>query len=194
MHVWEQLTSDREILQLVQGAKLEFTDSTELPAAQSAQPGLNHRERKIIQAEIEKLAGKKVISTCDPRADQFLSPVFTRPKKDGSHRMILNLKNLNQDIEYNHFKMDTLLVALTLVTPGCYMASIDLKDAYYSVPIDEQHKKFLRFRWEGQLWQFDCLPDGLALAPRQFTKLLKPVYAHLREQGHVSTAFLDDSL
>ena len=108
--------------------------------------------------------------------------------------MILNLKNLNKDIEYNHFKMDTLLVALTLITPGCYMASIDLKDAYYSVPIDEQHKKFLRFRWEGQLWQFDCLPNGLALAPRQFTKLLKPVYAHLREQGHVSTAFLDDSL
>ena len=66
LHVWEQLTSDREILQLVQGAKLEFTDSTELPTAQSAQPGLNHRERKIIQAEIEKLAGKKVISTCDP--------------------------------------------------------------------------------------------------------------------------------
>ena len=109
--------------------------------------------------------------------------------------MILNLKNLNQDIEYNHFKMDTLLVALTLITPGCYMASIDLKDADYSVPIDGQHKKFLRFRWEGQqLWQFDCLPNGLALAPRQFTKLLKPVYAHLREQSQVSTAFLDDSL
>ena len=74
LHVWEQLTSDREILQLVQGAKLEFTDSTELPAAQTTQPGLNHRDRKIIQAEIEKLAGKK--STCDPRTDQFLLPVF----------------------------------------------------------------------------------------------------------------------
>ena len=63
--------------------------------------------------------------------------------------MILNLKNLNQDIECHHFKMDTLLTALTLITPGCYMASIDLKDAYYSVPIDEQNKKSLCFMWTG---------------------------------------------
>ena len=74
------------------------------------------------------------------------------------------------------------------------MASIDLKDAYYSVPIDEQNKQFLCFMWDRQLWQFDCLPNGLALAPRKFTKLLKPVFAHLRQQGHISTAFLDDFL
>ena len=38
------------------------------------------------------------------------------------------------------------------------------------------------------------MPNGLALAPRKFTKLLKPVLANLREEGHVSTSFLDDSL
>ena len=167
-----------------------------MPAFQTAQPRLNHKERKIIHSEIQKLAGKKILSVspCEARTDQILSPIFTRPKKDGSHRMILNLKNLNQDIECHHFKMDTLLTALTLITPGCYMASIDLKDAYYSVPIDEQNKKFLCFMWDRQLWQFDCLPNGLALAPRKFTKLLKPVFAHLRQQGHISTAFLDDFL
>ena len=195
-HVWEGLTSDGEILQLVKGVKLEFVDDAELPAFQTAQPRLNHKERKIIHSEIQKLAGKKILSVspCEARTDQILSPIFTRPKKDGSHSMILNLKNLNQDIECHHFKMDTLLTALTLITPGCYMASIDLKDAYYSVPIDEQNKKFLCFMWDRQLWQFDCLPNGLALAPRKFTKLLKPVFAHLRQQGHISTAFLDDFL
>ena len=144
-HVWEGLTSDGEILQLVKGVKLDFVDDAELPAVQPAQPRLNHKERKIIHSEIQKLAGKKILSPCEARTDQILSPIFTRPKKDGSHRMILNLKNLNQDIEYHHFKMDTLLTALTLITPGCYMASIDLKDAYYSVPIDEQNKKILAF-------------------------------------------------
>ena len=83
--------------------------------------------------------------------------------------MILDLKRLNEDIIYHHFKMDTLQKALTLVFPNCYMASIDLKDAYYSVSIPETDRKFLRFEWDGQLWQFDCMPDGLALAPRKFT-------------------------
>ena len=89
--------------------------------------------------------------------------------------------------------MDTLQKALILMFPNCYMASVDLKDAYYSVPIWKAHRKFLRFEWEGQLWQFDCMPNGLALAPRNFTKLLKPVFATLRERGHLSTAFLNDS-
>ena len=61
-------------------------------------------------------------------------------------------------------------------------------------PLMNKSKKFLCFMWDGQLWQFDCLPNGLALAPRKFTKLIKPVFAHLRQQGHISTAFLDDSL
>ena len=46
----------------------------------------------------------------------------------------------------------------------------------------------------GQFWQYDCMPNGLALAPRKFTKLIKPVFAKLREEGHVSIFFIDDSL
>jgi len=134
-----------------------------------------------------------VISKCEHSPDLYLSPVFTRPKKDGMNRMILNLKGLNSEITHHHFKMDTLQVALKLVTPFCFMFSIDLKDAYYSVPIAKHHRKFLRFSWRGQLWQFDSMPNGLALTPRKFTKLLKPVVAKLREEGHV-TSFLDDSL
>ena len=29
------------------------------------------------------------------------------------------------------------------------MSSIDLKDAYYSVPIGKDHQKFLKFEWKG---------------------------------------------
>ena len=42
--------------------------------------------------------------------------------------------------------------------PGCFMTSIDLRDAYYSVPISPQHRKYLKFIWRDQLYQFTCLP------------------------------------
>ena len=45
------------------------------------------------------------------------------------------------------------------------MAVLDLKDAYYSVPINPQHRKYLRFEFK----EFTCLPNGLASAPRVFT-------------------------
>lgn len=73
------------------------------------------------------------------------------------------------------------------------MASIDLKDAYYSVSIAKLDQKYLKFSWRGNLYEFTCFPDGLAFCPRKFTKLLKPVYSTLRQMGHLSVAYIDDS-
>ena len=69
------------------------------------------------------------------------------------------------------------------------MASVDIKDAYYSVPIAAEDQKFLKFMFEGQLYQFTCLPNGLFPGPRKFTKLLKPPLATLREAGHILGAY-----
>ena len=94
--------------------------------------------------------------------------------------MILNLNDLNEQIEKHHFKMDSLWSAVRLMPPNCFMASIDLTDAYYSVPIANEHRKYLRFYWQGSLYEYTCLPNGLSPAPRYFTKLMKPVYSVLR--------------
>ena len=124
---------------------------------------------------------------------EYISPIFVRGKKDGSHRLILNLKSLNQSITYRHFKMDTLQSAINLITPNCFMASPDWKDAYYSVPVSPEFQKYLKFRWRGTLYQFTCLAQRLSPAPRVFTKLTKPLYSHMRKMGHMSSAFIDDS-
>ena len=103
---------------------------------------------------------------------------------DNTHRMILNLKSLNKFVAYHHFKMDTFQTAVKLIRPGCFMASVDLRDAYYSTPIASEDRKFLMFEWQGSYFQFTCLPNRLSRAPRIFTTILKPVYAHLRVLGH----------
>ena len=79
--------------------------------------------------------------------------------------------------------------------PGCYMASVDLKDANYSVHVSKKHQKYLKFSWNGKLYiKFTCFPNGLDLAPRKFTKLLKPVHSTLRLKGHISSPYTDDSI
>ena len=37
-----------------------------------------------------------------------------------------------------------------------------------------------------------CLPNGLSSGPKEFTKVLNPVLAKLREQGHTVSGYLDD--
>lgn len=65
-------------------------------------------ENDIISKEVANLLEKAAIVEISHEPGEFISPVFVRPKKYGSHRMILNLKNLNEHVQYNHFKMDTL--------------------------------------------------------------------------------------
>ena len=89
--------------------------------------------------------------------------------------------------------METLNAVLLLIEKDCYMASIDLQDAYYSINIDDSFRKFLRFYWNSTLYEFTCLPNGLSCAPRIFTKILKPIYENLRQKGLISVYYLDDS-
>lgn len=107
--------------------------------------------------------------------------------------MILNRKKVNESGKYEHFKIDTLWTVIQMMTPNYYIASIDIKDGYYSVPIAETDQKYLKFKWQGILYIFTCLPNGLALCPRKFTKLLKPVNCNLRKKGHVSSGYIDNS-
>ena len=70
--------------------------------------------------------------------------------------------------------MQTLHTILTLIQPNCYMATINLKDAYYSVKIDGNDTCFLKFFCNSTLLKFVALPNGLPPGPRKFTKLTKP--------------------
>ena len=106
--------------------------------------------------------------------------------------MLLNLKKLNKFILYRHFKMDSLKTVTDLMTQGCYTASVDIKDAYYTAPIATEHQTFLKFKWRDNLYQYTCLPNGLASAPRIFTKLLKLVFNIRRQKGYLSSSFIDD--
>ena len=94
--------------------------------------------------------------------------------------------------------MDNLNAALGMVRQNCYMASIDLADAYYTVPVALSDQKYMVFNFEGQLYKYVCLPNGLSSAPpppppRIFTRLMKPVFSALRKKGHQIMGYLDDS-
>ena len=151
-------------------------------------------ESLAIDNELKDLLEKGVIVECDRKKGDFVSPIFTRTKKDGKVRLILNLKKLNTSVEYKHFKMETLKQALELITQDCWFASLDLKDAYFSIWVEEQSQEYLKFVWQGKVFKFTVFPNGLACCPRLFTKILKPVMAYLHQLGFVSTIFIDDTL
>lgn len=143
---------------------------------------------------ISRLEGIGAIKKCSPCAGQFLSSYFLVDRSNGSTRFVLNLKKLNKFITTDHFKMEDIRTAIKLLSKDSFLASIDLRDAFNLISIQVNNRKFLRFSWKGQLFEFTCLPFGLCTAPWVFTKLLKPVANLLRKSGHMSVVYLDDWL
>ena len=77
--------------------------------------------------------------------------------------------------------------------PNFLMATIDLKDAYYTVPVPEEHQKSFKFHWKGKYYKCTCFPYGLWFCPRKFTKLIKPIHSALRLLGHLLAGYIDDN-
>ena len=189
---WRRISSDPWLLSTIQGVEIPFF---EIPV-QLKEPRPYHlalEECDFVDRELVRMVERGILEETEPSSDQVVSNIFLRGKKDGSYRMILDLTWVNEHVFYEHFKMHLLNTALEMMRPRCWMGSVDLKDAYYSVPVKDSYRKFLRFRWRDRLYQFTALPNGLACAPRIFTKILNPVFAFLRERGHESFQYIDDS-
>ena len=139
---WKLIITDLNILDMVQHCHLEFIEL--LSQHCNLRPiRFNTRDAKISDYEIKPLLKKGVIEDAQPSQHQVISSIFRRKKKNGSYRIILNLKRLNESIEYKHFKMESLSFAVQLMRKICYMASIDLTHAYNSVPVAPEHRKYL---------------------------------------------------
>ena len=151
----ESLTDCAETLETVRGLKLEFNVDYITNITPKSKQFSNY-EIDLVEDEINKLLKKGIIVESSHEDDEIISPIFIRPKPDGC-RLILNLKETNTYLEKIHFKMETFQSILNLIRPDCYMCSIDLKDAYYSVKIDENDQKYLKFYYKGKLYKFICL-------------------------------------
>ena len=178
---WANITQDQFVLNIVKfGLTMKFA---EVPVCQFV-PTLNFSpvETEIIDAEISKLLSKGVIVNTTREPNDYVSRIFTRSKKDGNYRMILNLKTFNEFLKFKHCKLESIEDALDLITEGCYFWSVDLKDAYYSLYIHENYQKYLKLFWKEAYYQYIALPNGFSPAVRVFTKVLTPSFKYLSQR------------
>ena len=114
--------------------------ASNLPIINKYQYPFNEKEDAFIESEIQNLLKKGVIRNSSHEPGEFISPIFLREKSDGGYRLILNLKKLKESVEYKKFKMETLATIIQLIRPNMFMAKLEIKDTYYSIPIYKPHQ------------------------------------------------------
>ena len=143
---WKVITTDKWVLDCVQGFQIPFSS---LPSQECRpNPPISSAEQSsLILAEVNMLLEKGAITSVRSPSDlkSFYSTLFLVPKKGGHMRPVINLKKLNEWVKPQHFKMEGIGTLRELLRGNEWMVKVDLKDAYFTIPIHTDHQPYLRF-------------------------------------------------
>ena len=194
---WKIVSTGQWILNVVKhGYKLQFSGALPPTPHRVSNLPTDGPAAAILDFEVEQMLAKSAIQQVQSSDDELISCFFARPKKTpGKWRPIVSLKFLNKFLRYIKFRMTTIKDVRLWLRKGYYLASIDLTDAYFSVPIHESAWKYVRFVWRNITYEFKCIMFGLGASPRVFTKVLKVVVKYIRLTFNILiVAYLDDFL
>ena len=168
------------------GYQVPFKDS---PPPLSSTPVLYPTYRagspraQTLRQEVEAMLAKGALEIALDPGPGFYSHLFLVEKASGGWRPVISLSHLNEFVQLTPFKMETVASVLLSVREGDFLASLDLKDAYFQIPIHPSSRKLLRFTSEGTVYQFHALCFRLSTAPRSLPGSSQPCQRGLTCMG-----------
>ena len=74
----------------------------------------------------------------------YSSNIFLVAKKSGGKRPVLYLRPLNNFVPNETFKMEGIHLLKDFLKHNYFMTKLDMRDAYYSIPVDKQSRRYLQ--------------------------------------------------
>jgi len=160
------------------------------------------KQREIIEAEVEKLLDLKVIEPCD---SPYASPCMLVPKtydkenpnKVTSHRLVIDYRQLNNNIVDNTYPLPIVADLLDSLgsggknkAPPKYFTTLDLMQGYYQIALDEESQNYTTFTTHSGLYKFKRMPMGLKSSIYVFMRVMNNLFRHLLYKGVL--IYLDD--
>lgn len=99
---------------------------------------------------------------------------------------------VNQGLDDQSFKMESIKEICALCQPGDWAFSFDLEKGFQQVPLKGAFAQFCLFRLGGTVYKWLVLPQGLKSAPRDFSYIVRSVLKILRSQGIRCAFYIDD--
>lgn len=144
--------------------------------------------KEIIEKMVTDMEDKGII---EPSTAAWLSPIVLVGKPDGSKRLCLDYRKVNQHIAADIYPLPRLEELVEVASGNKYYVTLDLKDAYHQVELAQDSRDVTTFTEGTALYRFRRLPFGLSCSPGLFTRQINNVLAPLKKKGWTYN-YLDD--
>ena len=146
-------------------------------------------ELKELQVQLQDLVDKGFIR---PSVSPWGAPVLFVRKKDGSMRLCIDYRKLNQVTLKNKYPLPRIDDLFDQFRGATAFSKIDLRSRYHQLWIRESDIPKTTFRCRYGLYEFSVMPFGLTNAPAAFMDLMNRVFRRYLDKFVI--IFIDDIL
>ena len=144
-------------------------------------------ELEELKKQLDDMLKKGFIS---PSKSPYAAPVMLVPKADGTKRLVVDFRKLNEDTIKNRYALPLVDELFDQVQGAQYFSKIDLRTGFYQIPLKEEDRSKTGFNTRYGLYQYNVLPMGLTNAPATFMHLMNHTFRDFLDEFVL--VFLDD--
>ncbi|GBL81703.1 Transposon Ty3-G Gag-Pol polyprotein [Araneus ventricosus] len=112
-------------------------------------------------------------------------------KKDGTSRMCIDYRKLNQKLVKDRFPLPLIEHVLDTLQEAKVYSALDLSNGFFHVDVDEDCRKFTSFIVPDGQFEFNKVPFELSTSPGVFKRYVTSVFRDLTLKGIV-VSYMDD--
>lgn len=128
----------------------------------------------ILNKEIDEMINLGVI---EPSQSPWCSPVLLVKKKSGEYRFCFDGRKLNSVTKHDSYPLPRIDRILNLLRDARWITTLDLKKAFWQIPLDEASKEKTAFAVHGRgLFQFCVMPFGLRNSAQTQQRLMDALF------------------
>lgn len=122
--------------------------------------------QKEVKEKIAEMEKKGIIQKATEPTEWISSMVVVA--KPGKIRICLDPRDLNKAIQRSKYQMPTLEEVLPRLSKAKVFTTLDAKDAFYQIGLDEASSKKTTFWTSFGRYRYLRMPFGISLAPKEF--------------------------